>query len=321
MSAAQPHMQQTGLRSRVRAAELIRLAAIDYLEKFSMTNKYLNETRPTWLTTRRFIVWISFTAILLPLFIFSYTSATNSSDSSFTSTLGTPSSENVVTPLLTSTVEPSSEKEVVDYDLIQIQLELIQLFDQRLLSTVYWSLGAIVTLAVLVAGFSWFSNFRLYERDKDALRLEIQRTIVHIQSDIEHNMTSKSNKLGENLKVFLSSEISGEVSVLRTKLDRISTKYQTLNISAQVQEAKIWELKGVHNNALSCFRSALDIAIDGDQSQYYSSILSGIMSATEQVDGISNFIVTDFAETFSQLPTKHEPSWKKIMALMEEKLY
>ena len=43
----------------------------------------------------------------------------------------------------------------------------------RLLNTVYCSLGTLANVTALLIGFGWFANFRVYERDKGAMRTEL----------------------------------------------------------------------------------------------------------------------------------------------------
>ncbi len=59
-------------------------------------------------------------------------------------------------------------------DMLKAQLEVIRDYDQRLLATVYASLGGVFLLVVLVGGLNWFTNYRLYERERDSLRQSLQ---------------------------------------------------------------------------------------------------------------------------------------------------
>jgi len=45
---------------------------------------------------------------------------------------------------------------------------------QALLTTVYWSLGIVTTIAFLLTGFGWLVNLRLYDRDKTALEASLK---------------------------------------------------------------------------------------------------------------------------------------------------
>jgi hypothetical protein len=58
-------------------------------------------------------------------------------------------------------------------ELLESQLTAIREYNSSLLQTVYWSLGVVVVLAVALVGFGWFTNFRVYERDKNSIRQEL----------------------------------------------------------------------------------------------------------------------------------------------------
>jgi hypothetical protein len=58
--------------------------------------------------------------------------------------------------------------------MLKAQLEVIRDYDQRLLATVYASLGGVFLLVVLVGGLNWFTNYRLYERERDSLKQSLQ---------------------------------------------------------------------------------------------------------------------------------------------------
>ena len=61
-------------------------------------------------------------------------------------------------------------------DMLRAQLEVMKQYDQRLLNTVYWALGTLAAVAAALVGFGWFANFRVYERDKNALAQEPRRS-------------------------------------------------------------------------------------------------------------------------------------------------
>jgi|GEM_PF-6641681 len=57
---------------------------------------------------------------------------------------------------------------------LKAQQKVIQSYQDNFLSTVYWSLGTVSTIVLILIGFSWFANLRNYERDKNALREELK---------------------------------------------------------------------------------------------------------------------------------------------------
>ena len=57
--------------------------------------------------------------------------------------------------------------------MLEAQLKVMREYDARLLHTVYWSLTTVATLTLVLVGFGWFVNFRVYERDKASLLHEL----------------------------------------------------------------------------------------------------------------------------------------------------
>ncbi len=89
---------------------------------------------------------------------------------------------------------------------LKAELELVREYDARMQNTVYWSLGVVVLVTVLLAGFSWYTNFKVYDRDLNNLRTEL--TIF-----VEQEMSSSRSKLNE----LLSNKIK-EISSSQEKL-------------------------------------------------------------------------------------------------------
>src|SRR6266536_5113476 len=94
-------------------------------------------------------------------------------------------------PLLaqTPTPSPASSPSLTAEALLNHAIELTGQLDQRLLTTVYWCLGILVTVFVVLIGYNWFTSFRTQKREVAALRQEIQadldvlkkETAEHIQ--------------------------------------------------------------------------------------------------------------------------------------------
>lgn len=61
--------------------------------------------------------------------------------------------------------------------LLEGQLQAIKEFQSAILETIYWALGGVFLALSLVFGFSWFTNFKLYDRDKQALQADLHGKI------------------------------------------------------------------------------------------------------------------------------------------------
>jgi flagellar basal body-associated protein FliL len=123
-------------------------------------------------------------------------------------------------PTATAQAAPTTE------DLLKTQIEIMRAYDSRMLSVVYWSLSGVFLLVVLVGGINWFTNFRLYERERDNLResvkMEAERQAVALQSkteDFRRDALKQAAQMKENFEKFQAALVNqmNERVVERTK--------------------------------------------------------------------------------------------------------
>lgn len=89
---------------------------------------------------------------------------------------------------------------------LEIQLQITKEFQSAILDTIYWALGGVFLALSLVFGFSWFTNFRLYDRDKLALHADLQsRTdaaLKELQAEVSRSGLNVDRRLDEKLAEF-----------------------------------------------------------------------------------------------------------------------
>ena len=57
---------------------------------------------------------------------------------------------------------------------LNAQLGELRRSDDRLFTTVLWTLGTTITIALGLSAFSWWSSHRIYERDITAIKADIR---------------------------------------------------------------------------------------------------------------------------------------------------
>ena len=108
--------------------------------------------------------------------------------------------------------------------LLELQLQITKDFQSAILDTIYWALGGVFLALSLVFGFSWFTNFRLYDRDKQALHADLQsRTdaaLKELQAEVSRAGLGVDRRLDEKLAEFTrSTEFQVENAQARLKTD------------------------------------------------------------------------------------------------------
>lgn len=125
--------------------------------------------------------------------------------------------------------------------LLEAQLQLTREFQGSVLDTVYWGLGGVFVVVGLLLGFGWFANFKVYERDKDSLRLELlsvaskqgadlKTELIARAAELEKSIAVKADSAGVSLGASLDASIKEELSPIRTSLKSVDTRVFRLEL-------------------------------------------------------------------------------------------
>jgi hypothetical protein len=110
---------------------------------------------------------------------------------------------------------------------LRAQLQTMKEYEQQLLTTVHWSLAGVFLLVVVVAGVNWFANYRLYERDRDALRESLRLDLQASTRQLAEDYLRAAQSMREEVK----SQLSGGKETLRAEmLPIIETRLQSVRV-------------------------------------------------------------------------------------------
>lgn len=203
---------------------------------------------------------------------------------------------------------------------LRAQNHLIKEYQAALLDTVYWALTGVVTMAVLLTGFTGFINFKFYESDKARLKEELSRMVTDHAAQMQAEFAVQERRMlgtvadrGNDLTVAISQKIesatdriSRETLQIRDELAEtkkdFSLKIMKLNERLQVVteadeeqtnvadtleanmreiEELIWELKGNHLAMLITQSQTLDAAIRANSEYQVKNALERMKKTIE----------------------------------------
>jgi len=214
-----------------------------------------------------------------------------------------------VPPLSASIASSAGKMEAVSSSKEQIavlreQNKIIREYQNSLLSTVYLALGGIVGIAAFLAGFSWWTNNRIYELDKLRFREEVTSQIKEMESRvslqleasrteflrlaesrIDANNTkfisdmSEIKKNIETVKSDIEKSISAvrmEVSTLGNELKETKVGFSNSEYELRSVEQYVWDLRGVPANILLTQSQGLDAALKSEDKWRIDNTIKGM---------------------------------------------
>lgn len=229
-------------------------------------------------------------------------------------------------------VNQTTQIPTTELAVVRAQLEDNRKFQDQLLATVYWSLGTLATVAVLLTGFGWFANTKMYERDKAALERDLRAQLVELIrvsreaseanvitkfSDQESNIAIKIDmlieKASQNLKKTtdgLENKLSSRITANSTNLDSLTRNVHRLEIKNELLKRESWQSNKIYRNVLQATVSALVLAIKLDDDHEVGDILDLLgqdmdAAVTFKAKPIDNFLITQIVKALESVKGDH----------------
>lgn len=108
--------------------------------------------------------------------------------------------------------------------ILESQLQVMKDYQSSLLDTVYWALGGVFLIVGLLLGFGWFSNFRIYERDKETLKADLELVVRSKGDELEKLTSSQLNRISSKLASQNSDEAKKIEAAMKSYLAPLDTR-------------------------------------------------------------------------------------------------
>ncbi len=224
-------------------------------------------------------------------------------------------------------------KDLENIDVLRAQLETTKRFQADILSTVHWSLGVLVAISIILVGFGWYANFRVYERDKQSLREEVHS---QMKLGLDKLNLAVESKQSESLKL-ISEQITKETQEAHSSLrdhiekNKINSERMLGAVVSDIKHLKIklfkierdhWIEKKVIHNALARSISILELAMSVRDFHTISEALDMVHNDLVEIHkdrSIPDAIdITELTELLIKLDPKHKVIVDSIQAIMRQ---
>jgi hypothetical protein len=212
---------------------------------------------------------------------------------------------------------------------LRTQVATMREYQRDLLDTIHWSLGGIVTAALVLVTAGWFANFRVHSRDRDAILAELRGLTQQTLADSVASVRTESSKAEEKLdtkvhtlETSLLEKLESSHGALLKKLASLQVDFgnlikeetedrereiadlQVVNLE---REAKEWVAKEVHSNVIRCCVKAVELSHKHDPLPQYTipGFLDMILEAMNKHGRVDAEIARRLVSVLSQLPSEY----------------
>jgi hypothetical protein len=164
---------------------------------------------------------------------------------------------------------------------LQTQNKLIKDYQSSLMDTVLWALGVVCTIAVFIAGFGWWSNFKVYENDKKRLKEELDLSLAERIAQLELRLTSSNADFTRVIEARVEAMLNrayAEQTALQAKINELATKLEELskrlvaakkdnlqvNAALRRVEETVWDIRDIPENILVTQSQGLEAELEAD---------------------------------------------------------
>lgn len=147
------------------------------------------------------------------------------------------------TPTPVSSTSLIFQEQKNDLELLKNKVDIMSEYSDRLMSTVQWTIGIVITVLILILGANWFTSYR-----------QIKSELESFKATTSFNITQASKSIEDQLKEVFDTQFSSFEeqinSSIRAQLTLMNQQIVDLRIGQLATEAKLWEEESVWANAL-----------------------------------------------------------------------
>jgi len=165
---------------------------------------------------------------------------------------------------------------------LKAQLAMAEKHNEQVLSTVQWTIGLCVSLFTVLFGVGWFSNFRIYQRDKSTFEASIDKSLAKATLELQLNVSAQMTQATSQLKSIAGHQMASIHASVKALEKRVAQNKTEAEFYFGNIDAEKWVTKGVGSNALRVLFMNLERAVELKEDYFIEVVLDEIV---QLVDG------------------------------------
>lgn len=123
-------------------------------------------------------------------------------------------------------------------EVMKAQIEVMKGYQDKILSTVYWALGCVLSIVILMVGYGWFSNYKNQEAEINSIRDAVDIKLKVIENGLSGDLKKYKTELIDYLK-------NGRDDLTTSyEFDRLEREFELMSLSIMELEYDKWASNG-----------------------------------------------------------------------------
>lgn len=202
---------------------------------------------------------------------------------------------------------PRASEELIE---AKAQVRAMQEFRTAILATVHWTLGVVLTLGMLLFGFNWYANFRVSEREREALREQLQSEVDSLRAELLKASGEIRNKMQADVREEVRNSTADLGRALRAEIDRLHHAV----LSQKLETARMGE---VRESELLVLLQIVEQSKKDGHNAYLDSALVDLEACLMKTDSLTPKNLQAIETTLSTLGTENSPAVSRIRARLK----
>lgn len=218
-------------------------------------------------------------------------------------------------------------------EVLKAQVEVMKSYQDNFLTTVYWSLGGVFGIVVLLVGYNWFSNFKNQEKEIQYFKDLISSTLETSKKELSGELILSKNEMLKNIMseidlkidssvVTLRNDIKRDINELNIKLRNVSRNHDLLSMDVLEFEYDKWVLKEYYmmrtRTAAQLVKKACELQSDGAINRYLGLLVESLKATKTVKRALGVDDISLVTKCLKNIGEEHESTLKLINKLLHE---
>jgi DNA-binding ferritin-like protein (Dps family) len=223
-------------------------------------------------------------------------------------------------------IKNENKKEVLKLEkrvlILETQISTLELTNTKILSTVYWTLGGLMSVFLAIIGLNFFQNFNLNKKKVDSIKVELNNELIKGINLLSENSINNLKELRKDMKELrndlkkdIDSDIKSSFNSYRSELKNLKSDYQEIYRSELKRNALEFKKEGKMGyviNLVELLEMDIEIGYDfriHESLELLSECLDGNYAKSENY--------TEINKILKKLPEEYELQKKSIESKMK----